>query len=230
MNSITAVFNAFSRNAREKRAVLFRSAFRIDENTTILDLGSENGANMHAVLKGTGALPGNVYIADIDKRAVAEGHHRFGYVPVELDESGEIPFPDHYFDIVYCSSVIEHVTVTKDRTWSLSSGPLFRLEATRNQQKFAREIERVGKQYFIQTPYKHFPIESHTWLPFFAYLPRPLSIALMRVSNVCWVKDTIPDFHLLARDDMARLFPSCHLLEEKAFGLTKSLIALKTLS
>ena len=39
-----------------------------------------------------------------------------------LDESGRLPFPDDHFDIIFCSSTIEHVTVdkgvTEDIVWA----------------------------------------------------------------------------------------------------------------
>lgn len=227
VKAIVSIVKAFSTLAREVRAEMFRAAFTIDENTRILDLGSENGSNIHRVLHGTRAKPENVFVADIDARAIAEAHRTYGYTPVLIGESGDIPFPDGHFDIVYSSSVIEHVTVDKDQMWTMWSGQAFRREAVRRQQHFAREIERVGKQYFVQTPYKYFPVESHTWLPFFGYLPRWLLIPAIKVANRFWIKRTGPTFYLLTRRDMNALFPGAELLSERKFGLTKSLIAIK---
>ena len=90
---------------------MFRDAFVLDENTKILDLGSESGSNIAAVIRGTGVRNENVYIADIQEDAVRKGGREFGFVPVVIDESEQLDFEDRFFDIVYCSSVIEHVTV-----------------------------------------------------------------------------------------------------------------------
>jgi hypothetical protein len=69
-------------------------------------------------------------------------------VPAAIDETGRLPFPG-YFDIVYCSSVIEHVSVPKARVWELRSGVQFRRETRDRQHAFADEVRRVGRQYFV---------------------------------------------------------------------------------
>lgn len=55
----------------------------------------------------------SVYIADIDVELVEKGSRKYGFVPVIISESGALSFEDKFFDIVYCSSVIEHVTIIK---------------------------------------------------------------------------------------------------------------------
>jgi SAM-dependent methyltransferase len=225
---INGLFRAFSRRAREKRARLFRESFALDENTRILDLGSESGANIHAVLRGTPVRPGNVYIADIRPHLIAEGHAKYGYVPVLVDEAAPLPFPDGYFDIVFCSSVIEHVTLPKKEIWREYSGRRFRERSRVRQIEFAREIARLGRQFFVQTPYRHFPIEPHSWLPFVAWLPRWALLPVLRLSHVVWVTRTNPDWYLLDKREMAETFRDARLLEEKWLGLTKSLMAVKS--
>jgi SAM-dependent methyltransferase len=184
MNLIIKLFSAFSKNAREKRATVFRKSFLIDENTKILDLGSDTGSNIQAVLQGTPFNPKNIYIADINSSAIGKGANTYGFVPVLINESEQLPFDDGAFDIVYSSSVIEHVTVPKEHVWSLYSGKEFRDKSFNRQKVFANEIKRLGKQYFVQTPYKHFPIESHSWLPFFSWLPRRMQIPTLRITNM----------------------------------------------
>jgi SAM-dependent methyltransferase len=227
---VSHLVRAISQSARRKRAQSFRDAFVLDENTRILDLGSENGCNIHAVLQGTRVKPQNVYIADICKEAVETGAKRFGFVPVYVDESGPMPFPDRFFDVVYCSSVIEHVTVPKHQVWHEFSGKKFREAARKRQKEFSDEIRRLGRQYFVQTPYCHFPVESHSWLPFIAWVPRRLQLPILRLSNALWVKQTDPDWCLLNRADLAGLFDDARIVEEKLFGLTKSIIAVKSVT
>ena len=113
---------------------------------------------------------------------------------------------DQFFDIVYCSSVIEHVTLSKKDVWSEWSGRRFREAARVRQAEFAREIRRLGKRFFVQTPYRHFPIEPHSWLPFAAWLPRWALIPTLRLANVAWVTQPVPDWHLLDRGEMQALF------------------------
>ncbi len=113
MNPISKIVWNFSSQARKKRAQLFRSYFHIDRNTKILDLGSENGTNIFNVLQDTNYSSDKIYIADIDEKVINEGNKLYGFNPVLISESENLPFPDKFFDIVYCSSVIEHTTVPK---------------------------------------------------------------------------------------------------------------------
>ena len=65
---------------------------------------------------------------------------------VRADAADGLPFADGEFDLVYCSSVIEHV-------------------APARRAAFAAEIRRVGRGWFVQSPAYSFPIEPHSLLP-----------------------------------------------------------------
>ena len=227
MNPITKLVKAYSKRAREKRASVFRSSFLIDENTKILDLGSETGSNIHAVLQGTTFKASNIYIADIDSSLIEKGANTYGFVPVLIGESDRLPFDDGFFDIVFCSSVIEHVTIPKEQVWSLLSDQEFKNQSLKRQKVFANEIGRIAKRYFVQTPYKHFLFESHSWLPFVAWLPRRMLILVLKITNSFWIKKTNPDWYLLDRHEMSSLFPDANIISEKSLGLTKSIMAIK---
>jgi SAM-dependent methyltransferase len=227
MNPLSKIIWNFSAQARKKRAELFRSYFSINENTKILDVGSENGTNIYNVLQNTNYNAGNVYIADIDINAIQKGERNYGFKTVLIDETGKLPFPDDFFDIVYCSSVIEHVTILKSDVWSWKNSDEFKTASFERQKSFAKEIVRLGKQYFVQTPCKTFPIESHTWLPFVGYFPRELFLPILKLSNRFWIKSAEPDFNLLDEDDMKKLFPEAKIISEKKYGLTKSVMAIK---
>lgn len=229
MNKLREMVWAASKKARRNRAEIFRRKFWLEKSTKILDIGSENGENINLVLNNSVIAPENVFIADIDAEAVNSGHERFGFQTVLLDETGNLPFADNYFDIVYCSSVIEHVSVPKDKIWETVSEKEFQQKAWTNQKLLAAEIRRVGKQYFVQTPARNFPLESHTWLPFFSFLPRPLQIQVMAQTNKFWIKGALPDFNLLDGKQMAELFPGAEIVFEKKFGLVKSIMAIKSL-
>ena len=73
---LTKLFQRFSSRARQRRAKLFRAAFGLAGNTRILDLGSEWGGNIHAVLEGTPVKPENTFIADINPHALERGRRR----------------------------------------------------------------------------------------------------------------------------------------------------------
>jgi len=86
---------------------------------------------------------------------------------------------------------------------------------------------RLGRAYFVQTPAKHSPIESHSLLPFAGFLPRFLLLPVLRLSNRLWIKTTDPDWNLLTPREMKELFPRARILHERVLGMTKSVMAIK---
>lgn len=214
----------FSHKARSKRGELFLYYLKPSQQDRILDLGSGTGAHFASIIP----YRENVYIADINKEQLQQGEGKFGFKPVLLNESGRLPFPDQFFDIVFCSSVIEHVTMPKNELRKYRNGHDFYEVAFQRQMAFADEIKRVGKRYFVQTPYKYFLIESHTWLPvFFVLLPRSLQIRIIDFLAGWWPKKTTPDWNLLTPVEMQKLFPEARIVHEKVWGITKSIMAVQ---
>lgn len=74
---------------------------------------------------------------------------------VILGDGASLPFADQSFDLVFSNSVIEHVG------------------SRATQARFASEIARVGKQFWLQTPSRYFPIEQHLWTPLVLAAGRP---------------------------------------------------------
>ena len=212
--------------SRLRRAALFHRHFELTAHTRILDLGGSSGAHVHALLAGTPVQPANVCVADVDHPAVREAA-RFGYVPVALEPGRALPFDNDSFDVVLCSSVLEHVTIPPEEIWRERSGARFARRARHAQLNFARELARVGRGYFVQVPNRWFPVETHSWLPFLGYLPRVLQCGAIALGNRVWIKKTVPDFHLPSAAQMREYFPEARLTREKVCGLTKSLIAVK---
>lgn len=124
-------------------------------------------------------------------------------------------FADGEFDVVFSNSVIEHV------------GPFS------GQAAMAREVRRIGKRYFIQTPNKHFPIEPHFLTPGIQYLPTTARAWLLSRFNLGWwprmpdperARAEAESIRLLTRSELAALFPDGELLVERFMGLPKSLM------
>lgn len=152
----------------------------------------------------------------------------YGYNIMELDESGKIPCVKNEFDIIFCNSVIEHVTVDKKKIYEIKSNKDFKTVAFERQRIFANEIRAKCDKYYVQTPNKYFPIESHSWLPsILVFLPRTIQIKIISFFNKFWPKKTSPDFNLLTEKEMKELFPEAKIIKEKYFLFTKSLIAYK---
>jgi len=124
-------------------------------------------------------------------------------------------FKDKEFDVIFSNSVIEHVGDYEQ------------------QLKMARELMRVSKRYFLQTPNLYFPIEPHFVFPFFQFLPIEMRILLLSKFDLGWMKKTsnkekareiITGIKLLKKNEFTNLFPNSNLYEEKFLGLTKSFI------
>jgi hypothetical protein len=221
---IRRLVKVVSQWSRSRRAEIFIRDLRPTAQDRILDLGASDGSHV----AGVTAHRLNVYIADINRAALRAGRKRFGFQAVLVDETDGLPFRDNAFDIVFCSSVIEHATGEKENVMRFRTNREFREAAFENQRRFAAEIQRVSKRYFIQTPSKYFPIESHTWLPvFIVFLPRQWQVALIRFLNRRWPKKTTPDWNLLTKEEMRRLFPDADIVVERVFGCAKSIMAIK---
>ena len=102
---------------------------------------------------------------------------------VRADATDRLPFEDGTFDLAYCSSVVEHV------------------EASRRA-RFAAELRRVARGWYVQTPAFSFPVEPHALLPFAHWLPEPLRRRYWRLG----VAGEWEDIRLLRRREMAALF------------------------
>lgn len=214
----------FSQKARLRRGQIFMEYLQPTENDKILDLGGYDGSHLASIIP----FRKNVTIADINEEQVNRGVIQYGFQPAVLDESGKLPFPDNYFDIVFCSSVIEHVTVSKAQLRMYQNNDEFFNVAFAHQQMFADEIRRIGKRYFVQTPHKYFVVESHSWMPVvIVYLPRHWQIKILDFVRNWWPKSTKPDWNLLTPTLMQQLFPEATIVRERKWGMTKSVMAIK---
>ena len=134
---------------------------------------------------------------------------------VFLDARNMKKIENQEFDVAFSNSVIEHVG------------------GYEQQLQMARELVRVSKRHFVQTPNFYFPIEPHFVFPFFQFLPIELRVLLLSNFDLGWMKK-IPDkqeakkmitgIRLLTKMELTNLFPNSNILEEKFLGLTKSFI------
>ncbi len=137
-----------------------------------------------------------------------------------LGDGARLPFADQSFDLVFSNSVIEHVGDAAA------------------QARFAAEIARVGKRYWVQTPNRFFPVEQHMWTPLVHWLPRAWQRGILRRFSVWrlvtkhnqaerefYVKHYLETVRLLSAAELGALFPGAAIVRERVFGWTKSLVA-----
>jgi hypothetical protein len=139
------------------------------------------------------------------------------YTFVEGDGTA-LPFADNSFDLVFSNSVIEHVG------------------SSERQRAFAREVARVGKALWIQTPAKSFPIEPHFIAPCLHWLPvQCRKLFARRFSLWGWltkptqerVNEFVDEIRLVTYREVRELFPHCEIIVERFLGLPKSYIAFR---
>jgi SAM-dependent methyltransferase len=122
---------------------------------------------------------------------------------VRADAAAGLPFAEDEFDLVYCSSVIEHVPRARRCT-------------------FSAEIRRVGRGWLVQTPSSSFPIEPHSLLPGAHWLPPRLRKPYWRLGAAgAW-----EDISLLSRGELEALFGPA--LPERLGPLVKSWVCVRS--
>jgi SAM-dependent methyltransferase len=201
----------FSAFARRRRMEGLMRMLEIKPGTRVLDLGGSPGIweNVPIPLDITILnLPGGIPSFELNSFDARTSIHTFHHV--QGDACNVHQFPDRSFDLAFSNSVIEHV------------GPREKQEA------FAREVVRLGKSYWVQTPSAWFPIEAHTGMPFYWSYPEQLRAWLLRRSQKklpSWWTEYIAETRVLSRRRMVELFPNAPVEVEFFFGFPKSYVA-----
>jgi hypothetical protein len=209
----------------EARADRFVDRLRPWAGARLLDLGGGDGALVERICR---RVPLRVTVADAaeDSRPAALGR---GFEHVLLDPDAAFPFEAGRFDFLLCNSVIEHVTLPKDRCAVTARVPQREWEegSRSAQRSFARSIQGLAPSYFVQTPHRHFPVEQHVHLPLVQYLSHDNLCRLVRWTDRYWIKSCqgCVDWELLTPPEMAELFPNATVEVERLLGLPKSIVA-----
>jgi SAM-dependent methyltransferase len=176
--------------ARARRHERFFALTQLAEGARVLDLGCGR--------IGLRALEPHLDITGVDLQERPDYPGPF----VRADAAAGLPFADDEFDLVYCSSVIEHVSPPRRAA-------------------FAAELRRVGRGWFVQTPAFSFPLEPHALLPFAHWLPAGPRRRYWRFGAAGdW-----EDISLLRRAELQRLFGPA--LAERVGPLVKSWVCVR---
>ncbi len=192
---------------------LFERTFRISAGTRVLDVGGSPLIWQFASVQPQLTILN--FPSAIEKTSRS--------ADLVAGDGRMLPFKDLAFDLVFSNSVIEHVGTRAD------------------QQRFAHEVGRVGRYYWIQTPNRHFPVELHMMLPFIHYLPkawqRPivnrftlwqLLVRPTEKERRSYIDHFLNELNLLDASELQALFPSASVITERVLGLSKSLVALRS--
>lgn len=186
------------------------NAFAPNAATSILDVGVTSDTRQPESNFFERLYP---YPAQVTAVGTEDGSHLTGqylglrYQGVEPGKS--LPFSTNQFDIVFSSAVLEH-------TGRRSS-----------QAAFLKEVCRVGRNFFVTTPNRWFPIEHHTGLPFLHFLPSNAYRAILaRTPYRYWANEA--HLNMLSGDVLRRMLPAGvkgQVETVRLFGLPSNLIA-----
>src|SRR5262245_60229406 len=109
LNFVATLKAAVSHRSRKSRATLFLQTIRPTPDDLIVDLGGGRG---HHIARYFPHLK-NVIITDHSSKMLSYASDVYGFQTRLLDATKRLPFGDREIDIVFCSSVIEHVTGPK---------------------------------------------------------------------------------------------------------------------
>jgi hypothetical protein len=196
---------------REQRARWLADTFPDLAQMSLIDLGGRIRTWERMPVR-----PKRVHVVNLESSPPEVPHW------AEFDHGDACALPAHVvgrrYDLVFSNSVIEHVGGHERRL------------------RFAEAVHQLADAYWIQTPYRYFPVEPHYFAPGMQFLP------VVARAEVAWrwplarsaggsreetVKRVL-QVELLDRTQMRHYFPDSALLTEKIFGFPKSLIAFKT--
>lgn len=216
MGRIHQIYSLIFKVWRKKRFELFRNVMLGGGRVTaVLDVGGYPG--FWASQEPVAARIDCLNIHEVEWNQPAEAVQK---IQTMLGDGCAMPeFADGGYELAFSNSVIEHVG-----SWE-------------NQERFAKEIRRVGRRVWVQTPAYECPIEPHYIAPFIHYLPKSWQMRLIPWITVWgWVerptaaqvREAVETTRLLTRAEMNRLFPDCEIITERLLGiLPKSYIAVR---
>jgi SAM-dependent methyltransferase len=187
------VADAVSLRSRRRKLRLFLDELVPTAQTSVLDVGvdevgfggkgGESGCSTHNFFEESYPWPTQITALGIHDGA--RFRERYPAVSYVQGDACALPFSDQSFDVVFSNAVIEHV------------GGIER------QQAFVREALRVGRQVFLTTPNRWFPVELHTRLPLVHWLPDRTAHRLYDLAGKSFAREN----RLLGPRELRALFP-----------------------
>lgn len=187
---------------RSQKADLFLHLVGSDKRGSLLDVGGGTGIAGEFVRLYQQFE--NIFVLNLDP-GLPVGSSSLHVTKIQSDGCN-LPLGDASIDWVFSNAVIEHVGDWK------------------KQQQFAREIQRVSRKgYFVTTPNRHFPIEPHTLLPFYQFLPPKIQARVVRFSPG-YLRE-YEQINLLSAAQLRHLFPNAKIVGMGPPVLKNSIVA-----
>jgi hypothetical protein len=202
---------------RARRWDLLAELFQDLESYRVLDLGGTAGSWLRAPVRPAAVTLLNLYGGELT--VGQEGEALPNWLDIVEGDACDPPsaIRETDFDLVFSNSLIEHV-----------GGPTRR-------QMLARFVREAAPRYWIQTPYRYFPVEPHWIFPGFQFLPLTARATLSRTWPLMHTRargwedsvSTALQVELIGLTELKYLFPDATLHKEWFGGLIKSVIAVR---
>lgn len=195
---------------RQRRARWLHERFPHLADMSVIDLGGRLSTWSNAEVR-----PARVHVVTLEQPPEQTPDW------AEVDYGDACALPSHIanrrYDLVFSNSVIEHVGGHERRL------------------RFAEAIHQLAPSYWVQTPYRYFPVEPHWLAPGMQFLPVKTRIFVARkwplaavpgkskaaaTQQVLWTE-------LLDKTQLRHYFPDATILMERAWGIPKSMIAFR---
>lgn len=205
--------NSYSNKLRSRRFRQFEALIMpLPRPLRILDVG---GTSKFWEQRGWAGRT-DVHVITLNLTAEEQRHENIQ--PLVGDATDLSQFGNGSIDAVFSNSVIEH---------------LFTFE---NQRRMAREVQRVGKAFWVQTPNFWFPMEPHFHVPGWQWMPLGMRVAMIQRWRCGWrgpcpdaakALKLVEEVRLLRETELRAIFPGATLLAERFCGLIKSWTAIQ---
>lgn len=208
--------NSFVNQFRQKRFELLKNGIEKliqTDHFKILDIGGDiqywkNIGWQHPACK--------IHLLNLYESIVPENEtHQFSS---SVGNGLSLEYKKGEVDLIFSNSVIEHVG------------------SYANQQIFAGEVRRVSDKYIVQTPSIWFPLEPHSLIPLFQFLPHIIRALLIMTFNINYFpkaktyQAAIKVSHstlMFTHKRFKQLFPEAEIQVERFLGIPKSYTAIK---
>jgi len=198
---------SLSHRSRKKKFDLFLSLFKPRPGDKVLDIGASGEVFLLYTFESIYPFPEKIVAGGNDLREVLSARRHYPQPHYVAFDGCSLPFPDKSFDIVFSNAVIEHVV------------------GTGRQKRFAQEVVRTGKGWFITTPNFWCPFESHYHLPFIQFMPRELQREYNRLLGTHIPRGRVQELGLLSARELQRLFPTSEILKIRVTFWPETLVA-----
>ena len=180
------LFLYLHRKSREQKHRLFLQVLRPTPRTRILNVGATGiGIGLPGQLESFYEYRSRIVGGGISFPDVQDYRDSFPGVQAVVFDGCALPFADQTFDIVYSNAVLEH------------------LPGEELVERFAAEVQRVGKGWFVTTPNFWYPVDPHYHLPFVQLLPETAQRDLVQRLG----KTPYDHLRLLTKARLKKLFP-----------------------